>query len=211
MTKAKLSPKGALRRELLLQAALDQLSTFPLESISLQQIAEAAGIPASSSYHFFGNAYDVFRVLAERFGTSLIESLTAPYPHESRTTWQQLYRTAVERGVAIYRGTPAYCQLILSPHTPPTIKLSDRKNDARLGKAFADVLDRYFVLYRPPGIEVKIFYSIEIVDLFLSFSYMYHQKLEDHMVEEGKVAAIAYLERYIPHILQPRSNQSNEH
>jgi AcrR family transcriptional regulator len=206
MRNSTLTPKGAARRELLVNAALVLLDNFPLEKISLQQIADATNIPASSSYHFFANAHEVFSVLARRFGAKLIEAITAPYPPELTTSWQQLYGAAVDRGVNVYHKTPAYCKLILCPNTPPAIKLSDRKNDALLGAEFVNVLDRYFELYKPPGIEERIFYSIEIVDLFLCLSYTYNQKLETSMIEEAKGAAIAYLERYLPLVLPKRQN-----
>ena len=199
-----LTPKGAARQERLVNAALVLLNKFPLEKISLQQIAEAANIPASSSYHFFANAQEVFSVLARRFGAELIEAIAAPYPPELTTSWQQLYGAAVDQAVNIYHRTPAYCKLILGPNTTPAIKLSDRQNDALLGAEFVNVLDRYFELYKPPGLKEKVFYSIEIVDLFLCLSYTYNQKLETSMIEEAKGAAIAYLERYLPLVLPKR-------
>lgn len=197
--------KGIARRKLLLDTTLLLLGEHSLETISLHQISKAAGVPSSSAYHFFAGAQDVFIALAERFARELIEAITAPYSSEDTGSWQQLYGAAVDRAVDIYLRTPAYCSLILGPHSPPVIKLSDRENDMELGVLFGQVLQNHFKLPDIPSFSEKVFYSIEIVDLFLCLSYIYHQKLEQKMVKEAKLAAISYLEQYLPNTLPGRS------
>ena len=196
--------KGAARRNLLIDAALSLLAKHPLETISLHHIAKAAKVPSGSAYHFFANAQEVFMALSKRFGLELIEAVIAPYPPEHTGSWQQLYGAAVDRAVNIYRRTPAYCPLILGPHSPPALKLSDRENDAELGRRFTQILKLHFDLPDLPDLPQKVFYSIEIVDLLLSLSFIYHQTLKQDMIEEGKLAAIAYLEQYLPDTLPHR-------
>ncbi len=196
--------RGQERKAQLINSALKLLENTTLDKISLQLIAECADIPVSSAYHFFKNSNDVFHACAKKFGTELIETLAGDYPAEHRQCWQDVYRTAVDRAVMLYNEMPAYCELILGPNTPASIKFSDRANDAELGAHFIDVLDRYFVVFRPPEISNRMFYSIEIVDLFLSLSYAYHNRLMPEIVEEAKEAGLAYLERYIPPILPKR-------
>ena len=193
--------KGIARRKLLLDTTLSLLRERSLETISLHQIAKVAGIPSSSAYHFFSGMQDILTALVERFGEEIIEVITAPYPPETRKSWQHLYAAAVDRAVSIYQKTPAYCALILSPHSPPALKLSDRENDMALGILFVQILQQHFTLPDIPAFTEKLFYSIEIVDLFFSLSYMYHQQLTDEMIAEAKKAAIAYLEEYLPETL----------
>lgn len=197
--------RGAARRERLIDAAHAMLNEHPLESLSLAQIAQTAGIPTSSAYHFFGNVQGVFSALAERFGRELIEALTAPYTGAATDSWMALYAEAIDRAVALYRASPAYRQLILGPYTPPAIKLSDRDNDLELGVRFLRVIDQHFVLPEIPGLAEKVFYSIEIVDLLLSLSCIRGGKIQPQMVREAKEAGTAYLERYLPRILQRRA------
>lgn len=197
--------KGEIRRNQLISCALSLLSKKSPNEISLQMIAENADIPVSSAYHFFKNASDIFQACATRFGAEFIEALTCDYPEEKIHRWQDLYRIAVDRAVDIYNRTPAYCELILGPHSPASIKLRDRKNDAEMGIRFVDVIDRYFVVFRQPDIEEKMFYSIEIVDLFLSLSFTYHHALVPEIIEEAKDAGLAYMERYLPPILPKRN------
>jgi len=200
--------KGAARRNLLIDAALSLLAERPLEVISLHQIAKAAKVPSGSAYHFFANAQEVFMALAERFGQELVEAIIAPYPSEHTGSWQQLYGAAVDRAVNIYRRTPAYCPLILGLHSPPALKFSDRENDAELGRLFTQIMELHFDLPDLQDLPEKIFYSIEIVDLLLSLSFIYHQTLKQDMIEEGKLAAIAYLNQYLPDTLPHRTSIS---
>jgi len=190
--------KGRARRERLIDAAMKLLGEHPFEAISMRHIADEAGIPPGSSYHFFSNAQEVFAALAERFGEDLIDRLTAPYRAEQTGSWQQLYCSAVDRAVQIYLENPAYIRLILGAQTPPAIKLSDRENDRKLGALFVGVLDRHFVLPKIRDFDEKVFFSIEIVDLLLSLSFIHHGELKGNMIEEGKTAATAYLERFLP-------------
>jgi AcrR family transcriptional regulator len=197
--------KGKARREQLIDAALSLLDNQELKTISMHRIAKEAKIPAGSAYHFFANSQEVFAALAERFGTLLNKTITAPYSKHETSSWQYLYTTAIDRAVRIYINTPAYCQIILGPYTPPAIKLSDRENDEQLGGLFASVLYQYFKIPYIPDFSKKVFHSIEIVDLFLSLSFIYHQKLVTNMIDEAKIAAIAYLGYYLPDRI-PRKN-----
>ena len=190
--------KGKARREQLIDAALSLLNKHRLETISIHKIAKEAKIPASSAYHFFDSSLDVFTALAERFGVLLNKSITAPYSQDETSSWQKLYTAAIDRSVDIYINTPAYCQLILGAFTPPAIKLTDRENDEQLGALFAKVLSKYFNIPHIPDFSKIVFHSIEIVDLFLSLSYIYHQKLKQNMIDEAKIASVAYLEYYLP-------------
>ena len=196
--------RGKVRREQLIDAAHALLDELPLETLSLAQIAQAADMPTSSAYHFFENAHGVLAALAERFGAELVDAVAAPYPGHATNTWMGIYAEAVDRAVALYRASPAYRQLILGPHTPPAIKLSDRKNDFELGSRFLSVIDQHFVLPEVPDLAERMFYSIEIVDLFLSLSYIRDREIRQDMVQEAKEAGIAYLERYLPRILPHR-------
>jgi len=198
--------KGKERREQLIDATLKLLNSQKLETISMHMIAKEAKIPSSSAYHFFANSQEIFIVLAERFGFLVNKNISKSYSTSETGSWQKVYSTAVDRAVNIYTHTPAYCQLILGPYSPPVIKLSDRENDEQLGALFANVLNQYFEIPDIPDFNKIVFHSIEIVDLFLSLSFIYHQKLVKNMIDEGKIAAIAYLGHYLPDSIPPNNS-----
>ena len=96
--------------------------------------------------------------------------------------------------MVLYREIPAYCPLILGPYSPPALKLSDPKNDMELGVLFVGISQQHFQFPQIPLFEEKLFYSIEIVDLFLSLSYIYHQQLKDDIfdIHKTKVRATIF-------------------
>jgi len=189
--------KGIERRNRLISAAVELLGSEEVEKITLSRIAAEAGIPSASAYHFFSNANDVFQAAARRFGHELLASICDDYSDEHLGTWQDLFSAGIDRGVELYRATPAYRQLILGAGTPPAVKVSDLESDAKIGFAFAQVLKRYFVLPKVPRLSERVFYAVEIVDMFFTLSFIYSGRITDEAVAEAKVAAVAYLERYL--------------
>ena len=201
---AHITSKGLVRREKLVTAALTLLQEQSPDQISLKDIARKADIPVGSAYHFFANSLEVFSHCVERFGQELIQEMQRGFsPYES-SSWEQIYRTTVDRAVAIYQKKPAYCQLILGGNVPPSVKLTDRESDVKVGEEFLTVIKRYFKVPDQPGLAQKIFYSIEVVDLFLSLSFIHNQTIVPDMVEDAKAAGISYLHRYLPAVLPER-------
>ena len=78
--------KGLERRKQLLAAASELLRDFPLDKISLKDIAATAGIPVGSAYHFYTNANDVFTELAQQFSSTLGNAISQPYAGECTTS-----------------------------------------------------------------------------------------------------------------------------
>ena len=197
--------RGRVRREQLIEAAKHLLDGHALEDISLADIAQAAGIPKGSAYHFFENAKAVFEALAVRFGEELDESLTQPYELDSDDNWQVIISQAVDRARAIYDVSPAYRQLIIGGNAPPDIKLSDRGNDEVVGEILMSAISRYFVLPEIPRATHIFFYAVEVMDLFLMLSMRQENRITDEMIAECKKAALAYLRVYLPSELPRRA------
>lgn len=196
--------KGRERRDHLVQAAKDLLASHDLPEISMRDIAERAGIPSGSAYHFFDGPAEVFAELARRFGDALSARILTAYSGPALESWHTLYRAAALRGIELYREEPAYCPLILGSNTTSAIKSADRDSDFALSGQVADLIDRHFVLPPLDMREERFFRSIVIVDLFLCLSYQRHGRLEPELVEDGIAAALAYLRQFIPDRLPRR-------
>ena len=196
--------KGAERRNQLMNAAAELLESATLDDLALKDIAEHAGIPFGSAYHFFANANDVYVALAQRFGESLQETLARPYSKKHTGSWQDLFDAAIDRGAAIYADSPAYRQLILGPQSPPEIKLADRQSDEAVGQLVIDILKRHFVLEEEHCDQNVFFFATEIVDLMFTLSVIRHGVITKPMLAEAKVAGRAYLSQYLPAELEAR-------
>lgn len=71
----RMSPEG--RREQLIDHGLRLLSTRPLEEVSIEVLAEEAGISRGLLYHYFGNLHDFHRAVVRRAVDDLV-TITAP-------------------------------------------------------------------------------------------------------------------------------------
>lgn len=74
-TRTRMSKEG--RREQLLDIGLQLLATRPLEELSIELLAEEAGISRGLLYHYFGNKQD-FHLAVVRRAVADIYAITAP-------------------------------------------------------------------------------------------------------------------------------------
>jgi len=193
--------RGIERREKILSVAAQMIEEKDIRAISLKDIAGRTGVSVGAAYHFYANATDVFVALAEQFMKSLRETIAAPYEGAATESWQALVATAWGRGVEIYMECPAYQKLLLSGQTPPEIKQADRDNDKIIGRSFIDIISRHFHFQEFPNCESVFFNAMEIADLMLCLSVHRDGHISQDMVEEAKIAAIAYLRHYLPESL----------
>lgn len=77
MSTSRVRMRPDLRREQLLDLGVRLLSTRPLEELSIDELAEEAGISRGLLYHYFGNKQDFRRAVVRRAADELI-ALTRP-------------------------------------------------------------------------------------------------------------------------------------
>ncbi|HET8561324.1 MAG TPA: TetR/AcrR family transcriptional regulator [Marmoricola sp.] len=77
--RVRMSP--ASRREQLLELGVRLLATRPIDEISIELLAEEAGISRGLLYHYFGNKREFHRAVVRRAADELIE-VTAPSSDE---------------------------------------------------------------------------------------------------------------------------------
>ncbi|WP_432181761.1 TetR/AcrR family transcriptional regulator [Streptomyces sp. NBC_00063] len=190
--------RGRERREHLLAAASRLLAERDLDEISLQDLAQAAGIPTSSAYHFYANAMDAFAALAKEISADLAAALTEPIPASRLVTWEDVFTVSAGRAVDFYASRPDARQLLIGSKTPPQFKRADRENDRMLGQVLRGHLAAAFRLPAMERDEEVYFHAVEIIDLFYSLSMLRDGEITDEMAEEALRAGIAYLRTYLP-------------
>ena len=202
--------RGRARRQLLVQKAKELLDEEPLQSISLADIAKAAGIPKGSAYHFYPGVAEVFRGVADQFAEDFVAAISAPYELADDSGWLDIYNEAADRVLTIYADNPSYRQLIVGGKASTEIKRADRANDEYVGELLVAAINQHFELPAIPRLAEIFFYSVEIVDLFLMLSMLRHDRITEEMANEGKVAARAFLREYLPGTVARRVAPSDE-
>jgi len=78
---ARVTKAPEVRREELLDLALELCRTDGYEAMSVEQVTQAAGVAKGTFYHYFTSKADLQSQLVRRFGASLFAHLTAAATH----------------------------------------------------------------------------------------------------------------------------------
>lgn len=189
--------RGRERRKLLLQAAYDLLCERPVEDVSFRDIADAAGVPEGSAYHFFANRFDVFSALAKQLSDEFIAAHRRRIPPARCTTWRSLADHLVDVGARVYAKNPPARQLLIGGKTPPEVKQADRINDRAVGSVMYEIFAQHFELPDTAAMRGAFYYFIEITDLLFTLSVIEHGEITPAMLAEAKRAGTGYLGTYL--------------
>jgi len=193
--------RGRARRRHLLDSAREILNEKSIGDVSLQEISDHAGIPISSAYHFYEKKNALFAALAVDFGNELADVLASPYSADEVGCWEDIIDIAIDRAASWYAENPSARQLLIGGKASPEIKQSDRVNDERLGEIIEAAIAESFVLPEFENRRQKFFYFVEMADLMMSLSEIYHGEIREEMVTEAKIACKAYLGSFLPKYL----------
>tara|TARA_R110000782_G_scaffold68542_2_gene138028 strand:- start:67757 stop:68425 length:669 start_codon:yes stop_codon:yes gene_type:complete len=187
--------RGRVRRAELLEAARAMLDTQNIDQIGMIAVAEVAGIPASSAYHFFPEIGDLWKELVRTIAiVQAAEDLMLPEVDE----WETLIELSLVHHQKAFNSNRAARQLMLGPHTPPEIKNAGCKEDFRFGTALWTAVRRQFVLPGLADSRELFFKALLISDVFFSLSVADRDYVTDEAVAEAKLAMTSYLRAYLP-------------
>lgn len=79
-----------VRREELLDLALELCRTHGWDAMSVEQVTQAAGVAKGTFYHYFSSKADLQTQLVRRFGASLFDHLTSAASHAQGTAAARL-------------------------------------------------------------------------------------------------------------------------
>lgn len=187
----------------MLDAARGLLAKRDLTDIALADVAQAAGVATSSAYVFYADIAELIASLQTQIQRELIYILQRPlrFPIGG---WQDIVVKLNGRGVRFYNSDAAARQLQVGPHTPPELKLRDRRSDAAIGRVYEQHIGRHFVLPEFPQRAQVFFRAVEIADLMFCLSLVDAAAITTGMRAEADRACIAYLGTYLPAALARR-------
>lgn len=195
---------GILRRKRLLAAARALLLHRDLDEIGLADVARAARIPKGSAYHYYGDILELYVQLIAVMGEEMLEDVRRPIRGRTPSSWTDIVAALVRRGAHYFVDDRAARQLLISPKTPPELKLKDRQSDKQIARLFEEQIDKSFVL---PALEHRtaiFFRAVEIADLMFGLSMLEHGAITPHMTEEAVRGVVGYLRSHLPARLPKR-------
>lgn len=203
-TSRKPRARSQARIDCILDAARALLASEGVASLSIYSVAERAGIPPSSVYHFFASVPALLEALTADVHGAFRACLQAPIDAHSLHTWRDLARRVELRMLEIYAQDAAARQLILAQHGLSEVTQADRQHDLELGELMHRLFDHYFELPTLPG-DVDVFaLAMELGDRVYARSVQLHGSITPRMAEEGMRVFDAYLGLYLPPFLPRR-------
>lgn len=185
-----------------MDAARELLSEVEIDQISLPAIAERAGIPSSSAYHFYPETTQLYKELATAIACEMIDSGEELSAGED---WQQIVSHFLRASSSFFNRDAAARQLMLGPKTAPEIKHAACREDYRFGEYLLAQVGRQFELPPLDNGRVIFFKAVQVADLMFSLSVFDHGRVTEEALGEAEAATIAYLGLYLPRILRKRS------
>lgn len=187
--------RGDERREALLRAACLLLETTDVGDIAIPQVAQHAGVPPSSAYHFYRDPrhllVDAARLLAREFAGEAV-SIVAP------KDWKGAVREYLKFGSTYYNSHPAFRRLIFSQTTTAAIRDAACGEDRSFANALERIIRSNFALPDDDSISRAFFNAIQIADLLFGIAVRERGLIDDAGLEEAILASTAYLNIYIP-------------
>jgi AcrR family transcriptional regulator len=195
------APKWAAARarvDSILDAADDLIASRQLETVSLPLIARAAGVPASSLYHFFPSTEAILVALVRRYNAKqdiLLEQALASAPRDS---WQAMLRELAMVARAFYDENPVYTRLVLRTAAFGGLRQADDEHITELGRRMLEVLNQFFHMPDAPDLALRLGIAIALSDRIWALLPDQNGKISDMAFEESVLAMIAYLSNYLP-------------
>lgn len=188
----------------ILAALRAELAERGTSALSIYSVAERAGMPPSSVYHFFASVPALLEALTAEVHAAFRACLQAPLEHDALRDWRDLSRLVELRMLDTYAADPAARQLILAQHGLTEVTQADRQHDVELGRLLQQLFARHFQLPSLPE-DIDIFtLAMELSDRVYASSVQQHGHITPRMAEEGMRVFDAYLALYLPPHLPKR-------
>lgn len=199
-----LRARGIKRVEVLLDATEYILAYSRNDEISLAAIAEQAGVPLPSVYHFFPNRNAALVALAGRYHRDLAELARQPLEPEPEG-WQDMVRMRQRIGARYLNRHPAALRLFMGAGVSVEVRTLDLRGNATNAAARAADMRQRFECTGLDDLEHWLAVSIGLMDGIWAISYAEHGTITDEYVIESTRASIAYLRCYLPEFLPRRT------
>ena len=195
-----------IRYDALIDATEALLQTEDPDEVGLYRIAEQAGVPPASVYHFFPTKEAAFTALAMRIMDQLLEVHNEPIKARDVQSWQDLFRFDAARGRDFYNAHPAGLKIFYGGYGGVDARRIDEAATVKLAHASYSRLNKIFHMPYIRDPQFKFACRMGILDALWSASVQKHGLILDNYHDEAVVASIAYAKTYLPEQIEPRDD-----
>lgn len=198
--------RGLVRYTALVDATETLLQSESPDEVGLYRIAEQAGVPPASVYHFFPTKEAAFTALANRMADRLMEVHRAPIRARDLQSWQDLFRVDTGRARDFYNSHPAALKIFYGGYGGVDARRVDESVAQRLAGAVYRRMDQ---IYHMPFIRDparKFACRLAILDAIWAVSVQLHGHITGDYYEEAIIACTAYSRHILPEVIELRDS-----
>lgn len=196
--------RGEERIKALIAATDAVLCEQELETVSLQIIAERAGVPTSSVYHFFPNREAAFTAVA-RMHLDVFYEMMGKMLDRHPETWQGYVGTRIRLTAEYMNSHRGALRLLFGRHFTEDLHQDNTRSFLAFSQERVKVMNTYFLMPDIEGLAEKLAMGSVISDAILSISFASHRQITEEYIQEAVRATIAYLRLYLPEIIPARA------
>lgn len=196
--------RGIRRYGELLDAADRLLHKENPDLIGLRQIAQEAGAPPASVYHFFPTKEAAFVALAKRYLEGLLAMHRSPIEAHLIGTWRDLMLIDFRRAKDYYNAHPPMNKILYGGYGGVEARKIDNINVSLMAKAHFGRLDRLFHMPHLSDPQRLFEVRMGILDAIWTLSVRQYGFITDESLEEAHAACAAYARLYLPEKMEPR-------
>ena len=196
--------RGVVRFNALLDATEALLLEHNPDEIGLYQIAEEAGVPPASVYHFLPTKGAAFLALTERYLAGFRELLSQPVEASRLKSWQDLVALGQERAVDYYSGHLPAMKILLGGFPSWEVRQVDVHFSETLALNYYTYYDEVFYMPHVADAGHKFRIGLAIIESIWAISFSKHQRITEEYAADALDASIAYLRLFLPQFVEPR-------
>ncbi|RVU38389.1 TetR/AcrR family transcriptional regulator [Hwanghaeella grinnelliae] len=172
--------------------------------VTLAMVADRAGVPLPSVYHFFPNRNAIFVELARRYHEELAELARQEISPAPRR-WQDLILVRQTRGRDYLNENPAALRLFMGAGVSVEVRNLDLRGNTAASKTRAQEFHARFECAGLTDLEYWLGVTFGLMDGIWAISYAEHGRITDRYLMEAWRASVAYLRTYLPEDLPLKS------
>lgn len=196
--------RGILRYESLIDSTEFLLRECNAEEVGLYQIAEHAGVPSASVYHFFPTKEAAFAALAQRYLRGFADLATLPIDASALTSWQKLMEWDQMKAIDYYHTHPPAMKLFMGRYGGLETRQAEAEHNARLAGRVNLRLNGLFEMPSVRDATERFHIYLEIIDAIFALSFVKHGLVTEEYRIQACRASIAYCRTFLPDSLDLR-------
>lgn len=190
--------RGVARYAALLDAAHELLQHEDPSKVGLYQIAEQAGVPGPSAYHFFPTKEAAYVALAERYVQEVLEIHAVPIEARLINGWQDLYVLDNRRAMDYFNNNPAASKIMYGNYGGAQAREIDRIFNRKLARGNYSRLNKIFHMPYMSDPERVFEINLAILDGIWEVSVRREGRITNDYMDETDRACFAYLRLFLP-------------